>query len=217
MIRVLLADDHPVVREGMRGMLSAESDIEIAGEAASGTEAVALFASLRPDVVLMDLRMPGGDGVEAIEKIRSGHGNGARVIVLTTYDTDADILRAVEAGATGYLLKDAPRAELLRAIRAAASGEAVLAPAVVGRLVSRVRRPQPEALSARETEVLALVARGLTNAQIGRALFVSEATVKTHLMRTCAKLGVTGRTAAVTKAIETGALPSPRSAPGSPG
>lgn len=214
MIRVLLADDHPVVREGLRGMLSAESDIEIAGEAASGADAAALYASLRPDVVLMDLRMPGGDGVEAIEKIRSGHGHGAKIIVLTTYDTDADILRAVEAGATGYLLKDAPRADLLRAIRAAASGETVLAPAVAGRLVSRVRGPRPEALSARETEVLALVARGLTNVQIGRALFVSEATVKTHLMRACAKLGVTGRTAAVTKAMETGALPPPGSASG---
>ncbi|MGN6795003.1 MAG: response regulator [Streptosporangiaceae bacterium] len=209
MIRVLLADDHPVVREGLRGMLSAEADIDVAGEAASGTEAVALFASLHPDVVLMDLRMPGGDGVDAIEKIRAAHGNAARVIVLTTYDTDADILRAVEAGASGYLLKDAPRADLLRAIRAAASGETVLAPAVAGRLVSRVRGPQHEALSARETEVLALVARGLTNVQIGRALFVSEATVKTHLMRACSKLGVTGRTAAVTKAMETGALPPP--------
>ena len=209
MISVLLADDHPVVREGLRGMLSAEPDIEVSGEAASGAEAVALFASLRPDVVLMDLRMPGGDGVEAIARIRKDHG-AARIIVLTTYDTDADILRAVEAGAAGYLLKDAPRADLLRAIRSAAEGETVLAPAVAGRLVSRVRGPRPEALSARETEVLALVARGLTNVQIGRALFVSEATVKTHLMRACSKLGVTGRTAAVTKAMETGALPPPR-------
>jgi DNA-binding NarL/FixJ family response regulator len=217
MIRVLLADDHPVVREGLCGMLSAESDIEVVGEAASGSEALALFASLQPDVVLMDLRMPGGDGVHAIEKIRSRHGNGARIIVLTTYDTDTDILRAVEAGATGYLLKDAPRADLLRAIHAAASGETVLAPAVASMLVSRARRPQPEALSARETEVLALVARGLTNFQIGRALFVSEATVKTHLMRACAKLGVTGRTAAVTKAMETGALPPPGGASGGSG
>jgi DNA-binding NarL/FixJ family response regulator len=214
MIRILLADDHPVVREGLRGMLSAESDIEVAGEAASGAEAVALFSSLSPDVVLMDLRMPGGDGVEAIGKIRSGHGNAAKIIVLTTFDTDADILRAVEAGATGYLLKDTPRADLLRAVRAAASGETVLAPAVAGRLVSRARGPQPETLSARETEVLSLVARGLTNLQIGRELLVSEATVKTHLMRACSKLGVTGRTAAVTKAMETGALPPPGAASG---
>jgi DNA-binding NarL/FixJ family response regulator len=211
-IKILLADDHPVVREGLRGMLSAESDIEVVGEAASGAEAVALFAALRPDVILMDLRMPGGDGVDAIAKIRAGHENGVKIIVLTTYDADADILRAVEAGAAGYLLKDAPRADLLRAIRAAARGETVLAPVVAGRLVSRIRGPRTEALSARETEVLALVARGLTNFQIGRALFVSEATVKTHLMRACAKLGVTGRTAAVTKAIETGALPPPGAA-----
>jgi DNA-binding NarL/FixJ family response regulator len=208
-IKILLADDHPVVREGLRGMLSAESDIEVVGEAASGAEAVALFAALRPDVILMDLRMPGGDGVDAIAKIRAGHENRVKIIVLTTYDADADILRAVEAGAAGYLLKDAPRADLVRAIRAAARGETVLAPVVAGRLVSRIRGPRTEALSARETEVLALVARGLTNFQIGRALFVSEATVKTHLMRACAKLGVTGRTAAVTKAIETGALPPP--------
>ncbi len=173
MIRVLLADDHPVVREGLRGMLSAESDIAVAGEAASGAEAVALFGSLRPDVVLMDLRMPGGDGVDAIEKIRAGHGGAAKII----------------------------------------GGETVLAPAVAGRLVSQVRGPGHGALSARETEVLGLVARGLTNVQIGRALFVSEATVKTHLMRACGKLGVTGRTAAVTKAMETGALPPPGGSP----
>ena len=212
MIRILVADDHPVVREGLRGMLSAESDIEVVAEAASGAEAVALFGALRPDVVLMDLRMPGGDGVDAIGKIRASHESGVRIIVLTTFDTDADILRAVEAGAAGYLLKDAPRADLLRAIRAAARGETVLAPVVAGRLVSRVLRPRPETLSARETEVLALVARGMTNFQIGRALFVSEATVKTHLTRACAKLGVTGRTAAVTKAMETGALPPPGAA-----
>jgi DNA-binding NarL/FixJ family response regulator len=211
-IRILLADDHPVVREGLRGMLSAEPDIEVVGEAASGGEAVALFGALRPDVVLMDLRMPGGDGVDAIAKIRAGRGGGVRIIVLTTYDTDADILRAVEAGAAGYLLKDAPRADLLRAIRAAARGETVLAPVVAGRLVSRVRGPRAETLSARETEVLALVARGLTNVQIGRALYVSEATVKTLLTRACAKLGVTGRTAAVTRAMETGALPPPGAA-----
>ncbi len=212
MIRILLADDHPVVREGLRGMLSAEPDIEVVGEAASGAEAVALFSARRPDVVLMDLRMPGGDGVDAIAKIRAGHESDVRIIVLTTFDTDADILRAVEAGAAGYLLKDSPRADLLRAIRAAARGETVLAPVVAGRLVSRVRGPRPETLSARETEVLALVARGMTNFQIGRALFVSEATVKTHLTRACAKLGVTGRTAAVTKAMETGALPPPGTA-----
>jgi len=208
-IRIVLADDHPVVREGLRGMLAAEPGLEVVGEAGSGSEAVALVGRLRPDVVLMDLRMPGGDGVEAITKIRASGDSGARIIVLTTYDTDADILRAVEAGAAGYLLKDSPRADLLRAIRAAARGETVLAPAVAGRLISRVREPRAEALSARETEVLALVARGLTNVQIGRALYVSEATVKTHLMRACNKLGVTGRAAAVAKAMQTGALPPP--------
>jgi DNA-binding NarL/FixJ family response regulator len=210
-IRVLLADDHPVVREGLRGMLSPEADLEVVAQAGSGDEAVALALASRPDVILMDLRMPHGDGVAAISQLQAA-GSPARIIVLTTYDTDADILRAVEAGATGYLLKDTPRAELVQAIRAAARGETVLAPLVAGRLVTRVRSKgaPSEALSARETEVLALVARGLTNAAIGRALFVSEATVKTHLTRACAKLGVAGRTAAVTKAMETGALPAPR-------
>lgn len=212
-IRVLLADDHPVVREGLRGMLAAEPDIDVVAEAGSGNEAAALAAAKGPDVILMDLRMPDGDGVEAIGRLRA-EGNAARIIVLTTFDTDSDIIRAVEAGATGYLLKDTPRADLVQAIRAAARGETVLAPVVAGRLVTRVARggsggPQAEVLSARETEVLALVARGLTNVQIGRALFVSEATVKTHLTRACTKLGVAGRTAAVTKAMEIGALPPP--------
>jgi DNA-binding NarL/FixJ family response regulator len=209
-IRVLLADDHPVVREGLRGMLAAEPDIEVVGEAASGPEAVTLAERLRPDVVLMDLRMPGGDGVEATRRL-----TGTTVVVLTTYDSDADILRAVEAGAAGYLLKDTPRAVLADSVRAAARGETVLTPAVAGRLLGHMRAeppPRKEQLSARESEVLALVARGLTNAEIGRKLFISEATVKTHLVRACAKLGVSGRTAAVTKAMETGALPAPRQA-----
>jgi DNA-binding NarL/FixJ family response regulator len=207
-IRVLLADDHPVVRAGLRGMLAAESEIDVIAEAASGDAAVTMTRLHCPDVILMDLRMPGGDGVDAITRIRAERA-AATIVVLTTYDTDADILRAVAAGAAGYLLKDTPRADLVSAIRAAARGETVLAPSVAGRLMTRVRGPQPEALSARETDVLVLVARGLTNAQIGRALFVSEATVKTHLMRASAKLGVAGRTAAVTKAMEIGALPPP--------
>jgi DNA-binding NarL/FixJ family response regulator len=202
-IRVLLADDHPVVREGLRGMLAAEPDIEVVGEAASGPEAVILAERLRPDVVLMDLRMPGGDGVAATRQLA-----GITVVVLTTYDSDADILRAVEAGAAGYLLKDTPREVLADRVRAAARGETVLAPAVAGRLLGRMRS-EATPLSARETQVLALVARGLTNAEIGRELFLSEATIKTHLLRASAKLGVSGRTAAVTKAIETGALPAP--------
>jgi len=207
-IRVLLADDHPVVRAGLRGMLSAEPDIEIVGEAGSGPEAVALARTGRYDLILMDLRMPGGDGVAATEQIIADDP-GARVLVLTTYETDADILRAVEAGAAGYLLKDATPAELADAVRAAVRGETVLAPSVAERLVTHVRRPQRESLSAREIEVLARVALGRTNAEIGRELFISEATVKTHLLRAFAKLGVSGRTAAVTTAIERGLLPPP--------
>jgi DNA-binding NarL/FixJ family response regulator len=207
-IRVVLADDHPVVRAGLRGMLAAEPGIEVIGEAGSGDEAVAICQAQDPDVVLMDLRMPGGGGVSAIARLGSVRPR-TRVLVLTTYDTDADILRAVEAGAAGYLLKDTSLADLVTAIRAAARGETVLTAAVAGRLLRRVRGPQPEELSARETEVLALVAHGLTNAEIGRRLFISEATVKTHLVRASAKLGVSGRTAAVTRAMQTGALPSP--------
>lgn len=207
-IRVLLADDHPVVREGLRGMLGADPGTEVVGEAASGEEAVARARACRPDVVLMDLRMPGGDGVEAIRRIVAELPS-TRIMVLTTYDTDADILLAVEAGASGYLLKDTPRAVLTDAIRATARGETVLAPQVARRLVDRARSPQPKPLTPREMAVLGLAARGLTNAEIGRELFVSEATVKTHLLRTFGKLGVSGRTAAVAKAIETGLLPSP--------
>jgi DNA-binding NarL/FixJ family response regulator len=207
-IRVLLADDHPVVRAGLRGMLTAEADIEVAGEAGSGPEAVALARARQYDVILMDLRMPLGDGVAATEQIVAANP-AARVLVLTTYETDADILRAVEAGATGYLLKDASQAGLADAVRAAARGETVLAPSVAERLVTHVRRPLRESLSGRETEVLACVARGLTNIEIGRELFISEATVKTHLLRAFGKLGVSGRTAAVTTAIERGLLPPP--------
>jgi len=160
------------------------------------------------DVILMDLRMPGGDGVTATRQILAADP-AAKVLVLTTYETDADILRAVEAGATGYLLKDATPAELANAVRAAARGETVLAPLVAERLVSHVRRPPRESLSARETEVLGRVARGATNAEIGRDLYISEATVKTHLLRAFAKLGVSDRTAAVTTAFERGILPPP--------
>jgi DNA-binding NarL/FixJ family response regulator len=209
-IRVMLADDHPVVRAGLRGMLAAEPDIEVTAEAGSGPEAVALARAREFDVILMDLRMPGGDGVTATGRIREV--TTAKVVVLTTYDTDADILRAVEAGAAGYLLKDATQGELAGAVRAAARGETVLAPSVAGRLVTRLRAPQPQPLSARETEVLALAARGATNSEIGRELFISEATVKTHLLRAFGKLGVSGRTAAVTAALERGLLPGPESA-----
>ena len=207
-VRVLVADDHPVVRAGLVAMLSAEPGLEVVGEAASGDETVLLAARHRPEVVLTDLRMPGSSGLAAIRRI-TAELPGVRVVVLTTYDSDGDILPAVEAGASGYLLKDTPRAGLVDAIFAAARGETVLAPAVAGRLVTRLRGPQPEALSARETAVLAAAARGLTNIQIGRELFISEATVKTHLLRAYTKLGVSSRTAAVTQAIEAGLLPAP--------
>ena len=207
MLRLLVVDDHPVVREGLRAMLDAEPDLEVVGEAGSGAEAVTLAAALRPDVVLMDLRMPGLDGVAATARITAA-GTG-RVLVVTTYDTDTDILRAVEAGATGYLLKDTPRRQLADAVRAAARGETVLAPPVARKLVSRVRFPAVEAPTRRELEVLAEVARGLSNAEVGRALHISEATVKTHLVRVFEKLGVGDRTAAVTRAISQGLLPPP--------
>ncbi|MFK0049702.1 response regulator [Streptomyces sp. NPDC090741] len=204
MIRILLADDHPVVREGLRGMLSAEPDLEVVAEAANGPQAEALAAELVPgglDLVLMDLRMPGGDGVESIARITAA-GLPVRVVVLTTYENDRDILRAVEAGAAGYLLKDMARAELADAIRAAVRGETVLAPSVAGRLVDRLRtRPERPRLSDREVAVLRLVAEGATNAEIGRRLFVAESTVKTHLLRIFGKLEVTDRTAAVTTAM----------------
>jgi DNA-binding NarL/FixJ family response regulator len=205
-LRLIVADDHPVVRAGLRAMLDAEDDLCVVGEAASGAEAVALAAELRPDVVLMDLRMPGTDGVAATGQIVAAET--ARVLVVTTYDTDADILRAVEAGATGYLLKDTPRRELADAVRAAARGETVLAPPVARKLVSRVR-PDSDPPTRRELEVLAQVARGLSNVDIGRELHISEATVKTHLVRLFEKLGVSDRTAAVTTALSRGLLPPP--------
>jgi DNA-binding NarL/FixJ family response regulator len=204
----MLVDDHPVVREGLRGMLEAEPDLTVIGEAGSGDEAVALDRVKQPDVVLMDLRMPGLDGVGATKRILR-ESPGRRIVVLTTYETDTDILHAVEAGASGYLLKDASRTELAGAIRAAARGETVLAPSVAGKLVNRVRNPEQQkqqTLSAREAEVLRLVAKGGTNADIGRALHISEATVKTHLLRMFGKLGVSDRTAAVTTAMDRGLL-----------
>jgi DNA-binding NarL/FixJ family response regulator len=212
-LRLLVVDDHPVVRAGLVAMLGEEPDFEVVGQAADGAEAVTKVAALGPDVVLMDLRMPVLDGAEATARIRAG--DGPPVLVLTTYDTDADIVRAVEAGATGYLLKDAPRAVLAQAVRAAARGETVLAPPVVARLAGRLRAdtaaaagapPQGPALTAREVEVLGCVARGLSNAEVGRELFIGEATVKTHLLRAFEKLGVTDRTAAVTAAYRLGLL-----------
>ncbi|MEU2157562.1 response regulator transcription factor [Streptomyces sp. NPDC019396] len=206
MIRILLADDHPVVREGLRGMLSAEPGLEVVGEAANGPQAEALAAELRPDIVLMDLRMPGGDGVDSIARMTAA-GLPCRIVVLTTYESDRDILRAVEAGAAGYLLKDMARAELADAVRAAVRGETVLAPSVAARLMDQLRtRPERPRLSERETAVLRLVAEGATNAEIGRRLYVAESTVKTHMLRIFNKLDVTDRTAAVTSAMRQGLL-----------
>ena len=207
-VRLLIVDDHPVVRDGLRGIFTAEHGFEVAGEAADGAEAVALAGRLLPDVVLMDLRMPGADGRSAIAEL-GRLGNPARVLVLTTYDTDSDVLPAIEAGATGYLLKDAPRGELFRAVRAAARGESVLSPAVASRVMGRMRGPATvpnEPLSTREHEVIALVAKGSTNKDIAKHLFVSEATVKTHLLHAYGKLGVNDRAAAVAVAFERGVL-----------
>jgi DNA-binding NarL/FixJ family response regulator len=213
-IRLLIADDHPVVRDGLRGILEGSPDFEVVGEAANGAEAVTRARALRPDVVLMDLRMPDVDGVTAIKRLAE-LGVEARVLVLTTYDTDADVVPAIEAGATGYLLKDSPRGDLLRAVRAAAHGEAVLSPSVATRLLGQVRgqvrgqgrAPGPEPLSARELDVLALIARGSSNRDAAVRLFISEATVKTHLLHIYAKLGVNDRAAAVAAGFERGLLP----------
>ncbi len=204
-IRILIADDHPVVREGLAGMLAGQPGFEVIGLAADGDTAVKLHGSLAPDVTLMDLRMPGLDGVGAIKAINAQQPS-SRIIVLTTYDSDADILRAIEAGATGYLLKDAPREELFRAIRAAARGDSVLAPAVAARLMTRINAPAEGNLSAREIEVLQLVAKGVSNKEIGKSLHMSTATVKTHLIHIYGKLGVDDRTAAVTTALERGII-----------
>lgn len=204
-IRLLIADDHPVVRGGLRGMFATQPDLELVGEAETGTEAVSLAGRLKPDVVLMDLRMPEMDGVAATERIRSLNPE-TRVVVLTTYDSDSDILRAVEAGATGYLLKDTPEETLYEAIRAVAEGKPLLAPSATTLLIERTRRSPEENLSGREIEVLGLVARGSSNREIAEALWISEATVKSHLIRINAKLGVTDRTAAVTTAMERGML-----------
>jgi len=204
-VRVVIADDHPVVRAGLRGMLEPESDIEVVGEATNGREAVSLVGRLEPEVVLMDLQMPELDGVAATKQIRDRHPE-TNVLVLTTFDTDADITRAISAGATGYLLKDAPRQDLFQAIRAAARGESVLTPAVASRLMSKMRGPAVQSLSEREIEVLTQVADGNSNKDIAGKLYISEATVKTHLVHIFGKLGVDDRTAAVTVALEQGII-----------
>ncbi|UTT63752.1 response regulator transcription factor [Microcella humidisoli] len=205
MIRVLVADDHAVVRAGIVALLAGEHGIEVIGEAADGEQAVQLALALRPDVVVMDVRMPGLTGDAATARIRE-RTDDVRVLVLTTYESDASILSAIEAGASGYLVKAAPAEELIAGVRSVAAGEVALSPAIAAQLVARVREPAPPVLTPRETEVLRLVAEGLSNREIGARLFVGEATVKTHLLRAFEKLGVNDRTRAVTLAMERGLL-----------
>lgn len=205
MIRVVVADDHPIVRSGIVGLLSSADDIDVVGEAVNGAEAVALATQLSPDVVLMDLRMPGLGGAEATAQLVAVHPD-IRVLILTTYESDENILTAIEAGASGYLLKAAPQEEILAGLRSVARGEVALAPSIAALLVNRMREPARITLSERETQVLALVSDGNSNRQIAAALFVSEATVKTHLIHVFEKLEVKDRTRAVTKAMELGLL-----------
>ena len=210
-IRLLIVDDHPIMRDGLRGVFRGDEDFEVTGEASDGAEAIQLAQALHPDVILMDLRMPGMGGVEAITRLRE-LGHPARVLILTTYDTDRDVLPAIEAGATGYLLKDAPRDELIRAVRAAHRGQSVLAPKVASTLVGLVGSPGgrgqrgQENLSPREIEVLKLVADGATNQVAARKLLVSETTIKTHLLHIYTKLGVRDRASAVAAAYKRGLI-----------
>lgn len=205
MIRLLIVDDHPVVRAGLVGLLSDEPGFEVVGEASDGAQAARLAEATRPDVVLMDLRMPGVDGVEATARIVAQ--SGPKVLILTTYESDDQILAAIEAGASGYLLKAAPQAEIVAGIRSVAAGQTALSPQVAVRLVERMRRPEPDAvLTARELDVLRLVATGHSNKQIAVALGIGESTVKTHLLKVFEKLGVADRTRAVTLAMERGLL-----------
>ena len=204
-IRLVIVDDHPVVRDGLRGMLESQPDFEVVGEASDGEAAVRITETLKPEIVLMDLRMPEMDGVTALREIKASNPQ-VQVLVLTTYDSDADILPAIEAGACGYLMKDSSREELYTAIRATVREETVLAPAVAARLVGRMRAPAEERLSSRELEVLQLVAEGDSNSEIASHLHISQATVKSHLIHIFGKLGVSDRTAAVTVALRRGIL-----------
>ena len=210
MIRLLIADDHPVVRAGLAGLLSDEPGFEVVAEASDGDEAVTLARATSPDVILMDLRMPRVDGVSATARIAGGEAGTPppRVLILTTYESDDQILAAIEAGASGYLLKAAPQAEIVAGIRSVAAGQSALSPQVAVRLVERMRRPGPDAvvLTARELDVLRLVATGHSNKQIAVTLGIGESTVKTHLLKVFDKLGVTDRTRAVTLAMERGLL-----------
>lgn len=204
-IRILIVDDHPVVRDGIRGLFTGDDEFEVVGEAGNGREAVSRTEVFQPDVVLMDLRMPDMDGVAATREIVDRR-LGAQVLILTTYDTESDVLPAIEAGATGYLLKDTPRDELRNAVRAAAAGESVLSPPVARQLLGKVRSPKRDTLSDRELEILVMVAKGTTNKRVASQLFISEATVKTHLLHIYEKLGVNDRAAAVAAGYERGLL-----------
>jgi len=209
-IHVLIVDDHPVVRTGLHAMLDSQDDVTVIGEATNGHEAILIVekdtkADAAIDVVLMDLQMPELDGVAATSQIRA-MPDAPQVLVLTTFDTDTDILRAIEAGAIGYLLKDAPPTELFRAIRLAAAGQAVFDPAVATRVLNQMRTPNAQNLSPRETEIIGLIAQGLSNKQAAAQLFLSEATVKTHLVHIFEKLGVDSRTAAVATAVDRGLI-----------
>ena len=205
MIRILIVDDHPVVRAGLRAVLESQDDFEVVGEASTGEEGVKRAAFDEPDLVLMDLQMPGGGGVGATRAIVA-LSPAPRVMILTTYATDADILAALDAGAVGYLLKDAPPDVLFSSVRTASEGEMTLAPAVASKLVERVRQPAQDALTSRELEVLELVAQGLGNKAVANQLHISEATVKTHLVHTFTKLDVDTRTAAVSVAVDRGLI-----------
>lgn len=212
MIKVLLADDHEIVRLGLRAIVEEASDIEVVGEVATAEAAIAAAQAGGIDVILMDLRFGAGiegtrvmTGAQATAAIRAAMTNPPKVLVVTNYDTDADILGAIEAGAVGYLLKDAPPAELLAAVRSAAEGDSALSPVVADRLMTRVRTPR-SSLTPRELEVLQLVAAGSSNREIGQELMLSEATVKSHLVHIYDKLGVRSRTSAVAAAREQGVL-----------
>ncbi|MDP9456828.1 MAG: response regulator transcription factor [Actinomycetota bacterium] len=204
-IKLLICDDHPVVRSGLRGMLESQTDLEVVAEATDGNEAIEFARRYRPDVVLMDLRMPDTDGVTATERIRS-ENPVINVLILTTYETDADVTRAVAAGALGFLLKDAPEERIFGAIRDVARGTSPLSPSVATRLVERMRGNNENILSSREVEILQLVSRGVNNKGIANELWISEATVKSHLNRVFDKLDVVDRTSAVTTALKRGII-----------
>lgn len=204
-IRVVVADDHPIVRQGVVALLEGEPDIEVVADVADGRAALSAVLAESPDVVLMDLRMPEMDGVEATRAVRERRP-GVAVLVVTTYDTDEAIVRAVEAGAAGYMLKDSPTEDLVDAVRRAAAGETVLAPPITKRLADRMHNVSPDALTSREIDVLREVASGNTNAVIAARLHISEATVKTHLIHIYGKLAVSDRAAAVARAYEKGIL-----------